>query len=68
MKLETWLERFKKPTEEQIEERLTSLIRRHKKKKETDEKYKSCTRAKTLRKELCDTFGKERVNTIFKSE
>lgn len=68
MKLETWLERFQKPTEEQIEERLTSLIKQHKQKKKSDEKYSKSARAKTLWKELCDTFWKERINAIFKSE
>ena len=68
MKLETWLDKFKKPTEEQMEERLTALIRQHKQKKKSDEKYSKSARAKTLWNELCETFWKERVNTIFKNE
>lgn len=68
MKLETWLERFQKPTDEQIEDRLTSLIKQHKQKKKSDEKYSKSKKAKTLRKELCDTFWKDRVNEIYKNE
>lgn len=67
MKLETWLDRFHKSTEEQVEDRLTALVSQHKKKKETDEKYRKSDRAKKLWDELCETFGEDKVNTIYKS-
>ena len=68
MKLETWLDRFRKSTKEQIEDRLIALVSQHKKKKETDDKYRKSERAKTLWNELCDTFGEDKVNSIYKAE
>ena len=67
-KFENWITWFRKSTDDQIKERLTAIIRQHKRKKETDEKYRKSDRAKTLWKDLCDTFGKDVVNEIFKSE
>ena len=67
-KLENWLAEFQPLNEDQIEETLTRIIREHKKKKKSDEKYSKSKPCKDLWNELCETFGKERVNTIFKNE
>ncbi len=67
-KFETWISEFQPLTEEQVEETLTRIIRDHKQKKKSDEKYSKSKPCKDLWNELCETFWKEKVNTIFKSE
>lgn len=67
-KFETWISEFQPLTENQIEETLTRIVRDHKQKKKSDEKYSKSKPCKDLWDELCETFGKEKVNTIFKSE
>lgn len=65
---DTWLREYHKPTEDQLEETLATVIGMHKEKWKTDPKYKDSKRASALWKELCDIFGKEKVNAIFKRE
>ena len=67
-KLENWLDEFQPLNEDQIEETLTRIIREHKQKKKSDEKYSKSKPCKDLWNELCETFWKEKVNTIFKNE
>ena len=67
-KFETWIKWFQPLTEEQIDETLTRIIRQHKEKKKSDPKYWQSKPAKTLWKDLCDTFWADKVNSIFKSE
>lgn len=65
---DTWLKEYRKPTDDELEETLTTVIGMHKEKGKSDPKYKDSKRASVLWKELCDTFWKDRVNTIFKHE
>jgi hypothetical protein len=65
---DTWLKEYRKPTEDELEETLTTVIGMHKEKGKSDPKYKDSKRASVLWKELCDTFWKDRVNAIFKHE
>lgn len=67
-KLDKWIKEFQPLSEEQVEETLTRLIKQHKEKKKSDSKYWQSKPAKTLWKDLCDTFWADRVNGIFKSE
>lgn len=67
-KLETWLTEYQLLTDEQIEDRLTRIIAQHKQRKKTDEKYGKSKPCKDLWNELCETFWKDKVNTIFKNE
>lgn len=66
--LDNRLKKFQPLTEEQIEETLIRIIRRHKDKKRKDEKYWKSLPAKTIWNDLCNTFWKEKVNEIFKNE
>lgn len=67
-KFETWIKEFQPLDEQQVEETLTRIIRLHKERKKSDPKYWQSLPAKKARKDLCETFGTEKVNTIFKSE
>ena len=55
-KLENWLAEFQPLNEDQIEETLTRIIREHKQKKKSDEKYSKSKPCKDLWNELCETF------------
>lgn len=65
-KFETWITEFQPLTEEQVEETLARLIGEYKKKKQSDEKYSKSKPCKDVWTELCETFWKERINTLFK--
>lgn len=65
-KLETWLKEFQPLSEEQIEETLYTIVKDYSKKKKSDEKFASSKPAKTLWSDLKETFGEERVKSMFK--
>lgn len=65
-KLETWLKEFQPLSEEQIEETLYTVVKEYSKKKKSDEKFASSKPAKTLWSDLKETFGEERVKSMFK--
>ena len=67
-KFENRIKWFQPLTDEQKEETLRRIIKIHKEKKKSDPKYSDSLPAKTLWKDLCDTFWSEKVNSIFKSE
>lgn len=67
-KFETWIKEFQKLNEDQINETLRIIIKQHKQKINTDEKYSKSDVAKTVYTDLCETFGKERINEIYKAE
>ena len=67
-KFENRIKWFQPLTDEQKEETLRRIIKLHKEKKKSDPKYSDSLPAKTLWKDLCDTFWSEKVNSIFKSE
>ena len=65
-KLENRLTEFQPYTEEQIEETLYTVVKEYSKKKKSDEKFASSKPAKTLWSDLKETFGEERVKSMFK--
>lgn len=67
-KFETRIKEFQPLNEEQIDDTLTRIIRQHKQKKKSDEKYSKSKPCKDLWTDLCETFWTEKVNSIFKSE
>ena len=67
-KFENRIKWFQPLTDEQKEETLRRIVKLHKEKKKSDPKYSDSLPAKTLWKDLCDTFWSEKVNSIFKSE
>jgi hypothetical protein len=67
-KFETWIKEFQRATDEQIDEQLVILTKQHKQKLNNDDKYSKWTVAKTVRSDLCDMFGKEKMNWLRKAE
>lgn len=65
-KFESWITEFQPLTKEQVEETLTRLVGAYKKKKQSDEKYSKSKPCKDAWNELCETFWKEKINTLFK--
>lgn len=65
-KFETWITEFQPLTEEQVEDTLARLVREYKKKKQSDEKFSKSKPCKDAWNELCETFWKEKINTLFK--
>lgn len=67
-KFDKWIKEFQPLDDDQIEETLTRIVKLHRERKKSDPKYWQSIPAKTVRRDLCETFWTERVNTIFKSE
>lgn len=67
-KFETWIREFQVLNKDQLEDELTRVIRQHKQKKKSDEKYSKSKPCKDVWQDLCDTFWAEKVNSIFKQE
>lgn len=65
-KLETWLKEFQPLTDEQIEETLYTVVKEYSKKKKSDDKFANSKPAKTLWNDLKETFGEEKVKSMFK--
>ena len=67
-KFDKWIKEFQPLDDDQIEETLTRIVKLHKERKKSDAKYWQSLPAKTVWRDLCETFWTERVNGIFKSE
>ncbi len=67
-KFENRIREFQALNKEQIDEELARVIRQHKQKKKSDEKYSKSKPCKDVWKDLCDTFWADKVNSIFKQE
>lgn len=65
-KFETWIKEFQKPTDEQLEEQLSTIVKTFRDKKNSDEKFSKSTPATTIRNDLKETFGEEKVNQLWK--
>jgi hypothetical protein len=55
-KLENWLREFHALNKEQIDEELARIIRQHKQKKKSDEKYSKSKPCKDVWNDLCNAF------------
>lgn len=65
-KLETWLKEFQPPNDEQLDERLYSVIKSFRDKKKSDDKFWQSSPAKTLWNDLKTTFWDDKVKSLWK--